>query len=95
MSKEFSIKRKNLSEIKRLKEQVKRLKAEAPTIESKEQAPKESKPTEAEPAPAAEAEAEAEAELKPKKKKKKKKAGGTAFGNAIRYKKREDLNDTE
>ena len=50
MSKEFKINRKNLSEIKRLKEQVKELKTEAPILTSKEQAP-----TEAQPAPAAEA----------------------------------------
>jgi hypothetical protein len=87
MSKEFAINRKNLTEIKRLKEQVKELKAEAPTLASKEKAP-----TEAQPAPAAEAAAAPAAPAKPKKKRV---AGGTAEGNAIRYKKRVDLNDTE
>ena len=79
MSKEFKINRKNLSEIKRFKEQVKELKAEAPILSSKEQAP-----TKAQPAPAAEAAAAPAAAGKAKKKRV---AGGTAEGNAIRYKK--------
>jgi cell division septum initiation protein DivIVA len=90
VSKEFKINRKNLSEIKRLKEQVKELKAEAPTLTSKEQAP-----TEAQPAPAAEAAAAAAAPAPAAKPKKKRVVGGTAEGNALRYKKRVDLNDTE
>ncbi len=87
MSKELTINRKNLTEIKRLKEQVKELKAEAPTPESEEKAP-----TEAQPARAAEAAAAPAAAAKPKKKRV---AGGTAEGNAIRYKKLVDLKDAE
>ncbi len=65
MSKEFKINRRSLSEIKRLNEQVKELKAEMPTLTGKEQAP-----TEAQPAPAADAAAAAApaAAAKPKKK---------------------------
>jgi hypothetical protein len=89
VSKEFKINRKNLSEIKRLKEQVKELKAEAPSLAGKEQAH-----TEAQPASAVEAVAAAApaAAANPKKKRV---AGGTAEGNVIRYKKRVDLNDAE
>jgi hypothetical protein len=90
MSKEFKINRKNLSEIKRLKEQVKELKTEAPILTSKEQAP-----TEAQPTPAAEAAAAAAPAAAAAKPKKNRVAGGTAKGNAIRYKKRVDLNDAE
>ena len=87
MSKELTLNRTNRPEIKRLQGQGKGRKAEAPTPESEEKAP-----TEAQPARAAEAAAAPAAAAKPKKKRV---AGGTAEGNAIRYKKQVDLNDTE
>ena len=72
MSKEFKIKRTNLTEIKRLKEEIKKLKADTPTIEE----PKESTPTPTTPTATVDTdEAEASAKAKPKSKSKSKSTG--------------------